>query len=137
MEISRVPGIDCVIRAECAAGRLGLGLGNCWVTSRPGESRCCRVVIQMLVILPGEHRACARPAKGWGIAQQQSEAPTAEKGECLACPTSLAFSINLFLTRFQLCFGLQFAFPLRGAVPLVKEGLRFCCCSVEECSCHL
>lgn len=64
MEISRALGIGCVIRAEYAAGPLGLGLCNCWVTSRPGESRCCREVTQVLVILPGEHKARAPAGTG-------------------------------------------------------------------------
>lgn len=64
MEILRVPGIGCVIRAEYAAGPLGLDQCNCWVTSRPGESRCCREVIQVLVILLGEHKVSAAAGTG-------------------------------------------------------------------------
>lgn len=57
----------------------------------------------------------------------------AEKGGCLTCPVELAFLVSLFLTRFQLCFGIQFAFSWRGARG--EEGSRFhprdgCC--VEE-----
>jgi len=64
MEILGVPRISYVIKAEYVAGPLGLGLCNCWVTSRPGESRCCRAVIQAVVILPGEHKASASAGTG-------------------------------------------------------------------------
>lgn len=103
--------VSCGIRAEFVAGPPWLL--SCGVTSPPGESRCSRVVIQVLVILPNEPKASAAPGESWGLSWQQSEAPVAEEGECLACPVQLAFPGTLLLTRFQLCFGIQFAFSWR------------------------
>lgn len=53
--------VSCAIRAEFAVRPLGLL--SCGVTSPPGESRCCRVVIQALIILPSEPKASAPPGE--------------------------------------------------------------------------
>lgn len=100
--------VSCGIRAQFVAGPLGLL--SCGVTSPPGESRCGRVVIQVLIILPSEPRASAAPGEKL---RPLMTAPVAGKGECLTCPVELAFPGTWLLTRFQLCFGIQFAFLWR------------------------
>lgn len=57
----KISWVSCVIRAEFAARPLGLH--SCGVTSPPGESRCCRVVIGVLIILPSEPKTRAPPGE--------------------------------------------------------------------------
>lgn len=64
MEISRVRGIGCVIRAEYVAGPLGLVLGD----QSTRRIEVLQVVIQALVILPGEHKAKCN-SRDWGRAE--------------------------------------------------------------------
>lgn len=124
MEISRVPGIGCAIRAECAAGPLGLAL--CDLGDQSAGSCCREAAGDSGAGHPSKGAQSKCPSKDLGKAEapviSAARPQQQEKGSVeVACPTLLTFPINFCLSRFQLCFWLQFAFPPQGAVPLVRK----------------